>query len=753
MNQNEHIDSFLNYYLFKCLEPNYAVLIKGKWGSGKSYYIKNYLNSHGLRIADNFTEKQKNVIIYLSLYGVSSKEEINEKVLERLHPIISSSKLDLLQKILKTAPASAILSALSTVMFDSEIPAKGIVEGLDIFVDYYRAEIKKGGKKKIVLVLDDFERANMPVIEMLGFVNECVEMLHIPCIIITEKSILLKAIEKQKDDSTMFGLSISLEKVVGKELQIETSAQTVVDYWVDKSYAISDEPKTLLDNKTVFETGDSARRILQKNRDLIVQVVDIFGQDNFRAMKHVLVDFDRFVNDTKLSILLKDHDEFARLFLGDFLIYQYAQELGVLNEKTLSIASPLIFRASKYRKGTSEKNNDEKDALANDIEWTTRLQEVFSIKNELKDGSYDRDWKPIWIEWFNHNCVDIEKLKSVIKSSIWYDKKNEYLLNKLCNWDFLNDAEIKECCDAYKFSINAESEKDKIHNPILLTSLFDSLLTLSINKNIEDTPENLKEEMYTYVENNASLLIPVDNDVLTIGTPENKETTEFANFVMDKITPQKTARRREYATNFFKYLSGDDIPRYEYAKIALAGVDSSMDVLELKKDDVSQFIDVILKHPKVDAERLIETFERRYTNANAEKRLEKEEEFLIALDKEIKRILEDTPRPQSLSMNNLRILRKKLENIFNNISQIKIINEECPPFAPEKEIEKAASSIKLEQSKEENASLANEDNVIPESHESTDTENDAITSHMDGNFVGAETKENADTLNISEAEK
>ena len=45
MSQNEHIDDFLTYYLFKCLEPNYAVLIKGKWGCGKSYYIKNFLNS------------------------------------------------------------------------------------------------------------------------------------------------------------------------------------------------------------------------------------------------------------------------------------------------------------------------------------------------------------------------------------------------------------------------------------------------------------------------------------------------------------------------------------------------------------------------------------------------------------------------------------------------------------------------------------------------------------------------------------
>ncbi len=691
MSQNKHIDDFLNYYLFKCLEPNYAVLIKGKWGCGKSYYIKNYLNSHGLRIIDNFTDKQKNVVIYLSLYGVSSKEEINEKVLAYLYPIISSSKIDLLQKVLKTAPASAVLSALSAAMFNSTIPAKGVVEGLDIFVDHYHSEIKKNGKKKLVLVLDDFERAHMPVIELLGFVNECVEFLHIPCIIIAEKDVLIKAVNKQKDESTMYGLSVSLEKVVGKELQVETSVEKVVDYWVDKCYAVSDEPTTLISNKTVFEASDDARKILKKNRDLIVLVVNLFGQNNLRAMKHVLVDFDRFVNYTNIGMMLNGKDEFARLLLGDFLMYQYAQELGLIEGKKLEITSPFLRAAAKL---ADEKDRDS-EQQKNNKEWLLHLDEVPSIRNRLNDGSYERDWLPLWSAWLISNTIDQKKLSSVIKSSIWFGGEDDYLLNKLCNRKELNDAELQKCYNKFDEIFKNPSEQKNVNNPVLLIHLFDSLLTLSKNKNIIDTPEELISRMNKYVLENAEFLTPVDNDVLIFDKSENVETSAFANVIMQNIKPQREVRQKEYATNFFEYLKSDDAQNVEEARIALAGQEPALDVLELKKENVLQFIDVVLSSSREEAARLIRVLGHRYTGEKMLERFESEVEFLENLKNEAIRQLKETPRPQSLSMDNLRVLNKRIEGVFDTVNHIKMIDKECPPFTPEKENEKNADSVNL----------------------------------------------------------
>ena len=37
-NINQHIDDFLKYYC-ELQSPQYAVMLKGKWGSGKTFYI------------------------------------------------------------------------------------------------------------------------------------------------------------------------------------------------------------------------------------------------------------------------------------------------------------------------------------------------------------------------------------------------------------------------------------------------------------------------------------------------------------------------------------------------------------------------------------------------------------------------------------------------------------------------------------------------------------------------------------------
>lgn len=41
---NESIFSFLNYYA-SCPNPQYAIMLRGNWGCGKTYFIKRWLKS------------------------------------------------------------------------------------------------------------------------------------------------------------------------------------------------------------------------------------------------------------------------------------------------------------------------------------------------------------------------------------------------------------------------------------------------------------------------------------------------------------------------------------------------------------------------------------------------------------------------------------------------------------------------------------------------------------------------------------
>ena len=66
---NQVVIKYLNYYLSLKESPDYAVLINGHWGAGKTFFIKKFL-------------KNKDDFIYISLYGLSSIDEINTRICE-----------------------------------------------------------------------------------------------------------------------------------------------------------------------------------------------------------------------------------------------------------------------------------------------------------------------------------------------------------------------------------------------------------------------------------------------------------------------------------------------------------------------------------------------------------------------------------------------------------------------------------------------------------------------------------------------
>lgn len=61
------IDRFIDHRMY-----HYALLINGKWGCGKTYFIRNELMNH-LK-----NKKQKYDVNYLSLYGIKSTDEIGQ---------------------------------------------------------------------------------------------------------------------------------------------------------------------------------------------------------------------------------------------------------------------------------------------------------------------------------------------------------------------------------------------------------------------------------------------------------------------------------------------------------------------------------------------------------------------------------------------------------------------------------------------------------------------------------------------------
>jgi chromosomal replication initiation ATPase DnaA len=67
---NQSVTDFLNYYADERRAFDYAVLLDGAWGSGKTHLANSFLNAHAAHGGKH---------LYVSLYGMTSTRQIEEE--------------------------------------------------------------------------------------------------------------------------------------------------------------------------------------------------------------------------------------------------------------------------------------------------------------------------------------------------------------------------------------------------------------------------------------------------------------------------------------------------------------------------------------------------------------------------------------------------------------------------------------------------------------------------------------------------
>ena len=123
-----------------------------------------------------------------------------------------------------------------------------------------------------LVIFDDVERADMPLPELLGYLNEYVEHLHIPCILLADKDKWEEAQKCQEDKSTLHHLSSTKEKVIGKEFQIQTSVEDVVNAWLSPEIGYLD-------------IDDNVKKAWWENRDCIYEMFSAFDNAKIKYSK------------------------------------------------------------------------------------------------------------------------------------------------------------------------------------------------------------------------------------------------------------------------------------------------------------------------------------------------------------------------------------------------------------------------------------------------------------------------------------
>lgn len=193
-------------------DTNYALLINGTWGSGKTYFWKSKLSRQ--------CEEAKLKPIYLSLNGLSKIETLDYQLKIKLIPYLN--KLD-------TKKASAIVR-ISKNIFNKLAEKYGNFNPEDILKD---VEIDLNLFSNNVVCFDDLERCKIPLSEVLGYVNDFVEHKRLKVLFLSDESKIISSNDENYD-------SIK-EKVIGRILTYKNDLKETLPLLFKKYEEINNE--------------------------------------------------------------------------------------------------------------------------------------------------------------------------------------------------------------------------------------------------------------------------------------------------------------------------------------------------------------------------------------------------------------------------------------------------------------------------------------------------------------------------------
>ena len=307
------VESILDYV--RADYTDYAIMINGEWGSGKTYFwnhkVKNKIES--LRL-----NGRKYTTIYMSLYGISNLEEISKKIFIETTQLMDKNLKKYMENHGQTNIPEYAKTGLDMANFFG-VSKNG--EKID-YEDFFATDDK-------VLCFDDLERANVDVVDILGYINNFVEHDHIKTIIICNEKELATKFKSSNLEMKTFIATYLLDKQneLTKEDQkpmvekirdkIEYVFDNANDYERIKEKLIGETfeyaPKfNYIINGILlrYENNPDLIRFLRENTNIIISTFNKSGTRNLRILKHALNDFRKIfeiVNkaypNTKIRVL------------------------------------------------------------------------------------------------------------------------------------------------------------------------------------------------------------------------------------------------------------------------------------------------------------------------------------------------------------------------------------------------------------------------------------------------------------------
>lgn len=356
------LDIIIKDYL-AAKDTDYAIMIRGDWGSGKSYYV-----SHSLRDLvngtptpkDNSTEAGKDYdkdehysMAYISLYGLSSAEDFDVRVFSGINSWINR----------RFWRVSGLLVSKAANVFGISFGKKD-ANPITIV------------RKNRVLVFDDLERIceeKMPVKEVLGLINSYAEHTHNKVIIVCNE------VEYTSDDT---------------DERVKQSYKKYKEKSVRYTYELNPDENAAYDAMVFSVLDADYKAYLKYEKAFVLSLFKLGGNRNLRTLKFIVDSFGKIHGLTQGA---KYKDRINRVYLVTFVLYSCEYKQGRSAEELRSLD------ISKYKIDTSASLIPHRGDVENGEEnyetvFRERYDQVYRdfrpcdlIINYIESGYLDKD--------------------------------------------------------------------------------------------------------------------------------------------------------------------------------------------------------------------------------------------------------------------------------------------------------------------------------------------------------------------------
>ena len=264
---------------------------------GKTHFWNNKIRK---KIESMQLNGKKYTTIYMSLYGISNLEEISKKIFIETTQLMDKN----LRRFMNASGQQTIPEYAKTGIDMANF--FGVTQNGDKidYKEFFSTDDK-------VLCFDDLERANVDVIDILGYINNFVEHDHIKTIIICNEKELSTKLKSSNLEMKTFIATYLLDK----QEELNKTDKPMVEKIQDKIEHVFDKANDYerIKEKLIGETFEYAPkfdyiingilmryennpdliRFLRENTRLIILTFERSGTRNLRILKHALNDFQK----------------------------------------------------------------------------------------------------------------------------------------------------------------------------------------------------------------------------------------------------------------------------------------------------------------------------------------------------------------------------------------------------------------------------------------------------------------------------